>query len=270
MLLGGIHRVFALQSDTIQPAPHPGKIKAVHRLELLVEITGQGTLVGGDETQQCLIALHLNHRAILRQQRQGRRGLQADSRFLDLTFRVTGGGFNFHAGNLLNVLCLTPNGDLSVIFGLDDRAVGNPGGQHQRHVTGTWCDDRFNLFRWTWDFQQRLKAVGLPRTLFLNQPQALFFVDDVGREHEACDLRWRRQFVKRLRLYRQWARIGFPVQNALVEFGGMGMCAFDRCNDHLIVLALMFPRQRPHIHAAAVLRQKSSRIFGDMLVVDAP
>jgi hypothetical protein len=170
MLLRGVHRVLALQSDTIQPASHPGKIKVVHRFEFLVEVARQRTLVGGDEAQQRLIAFHLDHRAILRQQRQRGSRLEPDGRFLDLSFRVTGRGFDFHTSNLLNVLGLTTNGNLPIVFSLDDRAVGNARCQHQRHMTGTRRDNGFNLFRRTWDFQQRLKAVGLPRALFLNQP----------------------------------------------------------------------------------------------------
>ncbi len=261
MLLRRIHRVFALQPDAIQPAPHSGKIKAVHRLELPIEVTGQRTLVGGDETQQRLIAFHLDHRAILRQQCQGRRRFEADGGFLDLPFRVAGGSFDFHTGNLLDMLRLTPNGDLPVVFGLDDRAVGNPCCQYQRHVTRTRRDDRFNLFRWARHVQQRLKAVGLPCTLLLNQPQSLFFINHIRGEDKAGDVRWRRQFVEGFGLHRQGTRAGFAVQNGLIEFRRVRMRAFDGGDHDLIVLTLMFPRQRPDIHAAAVLRQKRGGIF---------
>ena len=84
-------------------------------------------LVGSDEPQQRLIPFHLDHRAILRQQRQRSGRFEADGGFLDLPFRVAGGGFDFHAGNLLDMLRLSPDGDLSVILGLDDCAVGNAG-----------------------------------------------------------------------------------------------------------------------------------------------
>jgi hypothetical protein len=153
------------------------------------------------------------------------------------------------------------NGNLPVVFGLDDCAVGNPCRQHQRHVTGTRRDDGFDLFRRTWDFQQRLKAVGLPRALFLDQSQPLFFVDDVRREDKASNLRGSRQLIERFGLHRQGTWAGFAVQNVLVEFRRVGMRAFDSGNDHLVVLALMLPRQRPHIHPAAVLCQKRRCIF---------
>jgi hypothetical protein len=192
MLLCRVHRVLALEPDAIQPASHPGKVKPIHRLELLVEIPGQGTLVGGDEAQQRLIPFHLDYRPILRQQRERGRRFQPDGGLLDLPFRVAGGGFDFHAGDLLDVLCLAANGDLPVVLGLDDRAVGNACRQHQRHVSGTRRDDGFNLFRRTGNVQQRLKAVALPRALLLNQPQPLLFVDDVGRKDKAGDLGWRR------------------------------------------------------------------------------
>jgi len=196
MLLRGVHRVFALQSDTIQPAPCPGKIERIHGFELLVEITRQGTLVSGDEAQQRLIPFHLDHRTILRQQRQCGSRFQSNGGFLDLPFRVAGGGFDFDAGNLLNVLGLTAYGDLPVVLGMDDCAVGNACRQHQCHMSGTWRNHRFDLLWRTGNFQQCLKTVGLPCALLLDQPQALFFVDDVGGENKACDLRWRRQLVE--------------------------------------------------------------------------
>jgi len=68
------------------------------------------------------------------------------------------------------MLRLTAYGDTTVVFGLDDCAVGNACRQHQRHMTRAWGDNRFNLFGWTWDFEQRLKAVGLPCALLLDQP----------------------------------------------------------------------------------------------------
>jgi hypothetical protein len=55
--------------------------------------------------------------------------------------------------------------------------------------------------------------------------------------------------------------MGFAFQNALVEFRRIRMGAFDGGDDHLIVLALMLARQRPHVHTAAVLCQKRSGIF---------
>jgi len=48
------------------------------------------------------------------------------------------------------------------------------------------------------------------------------------------------------------------------------MCPFDGGDDHLIVFALMFARQRPHVHTTAVLCQKRSGVFGDMLAVYTP
>jgi hypothetical protein len=89
------------------------------------------------------------------------------------------------------------NGDLSVILGLDDCAISNASRQHQRHVTGTRRDDGFDLFRRTRDFQQRLKSISLPRALFLDQPQTLFFVNDVRGKHKTGDMRGRRQIVER-------------------------------------------------------------------------
>jgi len=67
-------------------------------------------------------------------------------------------------------------------------------------------------------------------------------------------LRRRRQFVERFGLDGQWQRLGFACQNRLIECRRVGLCAFDSSNHDLIVLALMFTGQRPHIDAAAVLR----------------
>ena len=157
-----------------------------------------------------------------------------------------------------------------VLVGLDDRTVGNACRQHQRHMTRTRRDDGFNLRRRRWRFQQRLKAVGLPCALLLDQPQPLFFVDHVGREDKARDCGGGGSFVERFGLDGQRSRIGFLRQNALVERRGFGWFAFDGGDHDLIVFALMLARQRPDIDRAAVFGEKGSGIFGDVLVVDAP
>ncbi len=78
-------------------------------------------------------------------------------------------------------------------------------------------------------------------------------VNDVRREDKAGNLRGSGQFVERFRLHRQETRAGFAVQNVLIQFRRVGMCAFDGSDDHLIIFTLMFARQRPDIDAGAVL-----------------
>jgi len=68
------------------------------------------------------------------------------------------------------VLRLATNGDRAVLIGVDHCAIGHTSGEYQRHMTRTRRDDRLDLGRRCRDFQQRLKTVGLPRALFVNQP----------------------------------------------------------------------------------------------------
>jgi hypothetical protein len=102
----------------------------------------------------------------------------------------------------------------------------------------------------------------LARASIGDQPQALRFVDHIGREHElAVRITRRRDAIERLRLHHERTRLCLFSQNCIVERAGFRLCAFDGSDDDLVILAQMFPRQRPDIDTAAVFGEERCRFF---------
>ena len=193
-----------------------------------------------------------------------------DSRLLHLPVGIGGVALDLDASDLFDILRLATNGDRAVLRRVDDRAIGHARRQHQRQVTRTRRDDRLDLRRWRRHFQQRLKAIGLPRALRLDELQPLRLVDHVRREHKAADRLGWGQFVYWLRLYREHSWLGLARHDLLVQCFGVGMQTLHRRHDDLIVGVQMLARQRPDVDAAAVLRQERRRILAQMVHIHDP
>jgi hypothetical protein len=195
MLLCAVEGVFAFELDPVEEATHPGEVEAVKRIKLRVQILRQRPLVGRDERQERLITFHLRHIASFGQQRERSGRLQAHSRLFDLPIWITRRGFHLDTSDLLHVDGLASDRDAPMCFGVQHRTVGNACRQHQCEMPRTRCDDGLDLRLRRWDIEQRLKAVRLPRSAFLDEPQSLFRVDDIRCEDETADIRRWRQLV---------------------------------------------------------------------------
>ena len=270
VLLRAVQGVPAVQADGAQPAPDPVQVEAVHRLEARAQVVRQRASVGADEAQQRGIALHLDGRAIGRQQRERGGRLQAEGGLLHLALRIVGIGLDLDARDVFDMARPAAQRHAPVLRRLDHRAIGHAGRQHQRQMPRTRRDHRLDLDGGRRRLQQRLKAAGLPRALLADEGQPGLGIEHVRGEDEALQRAGRGQAVARLGLHGEGLRMVAVAHDLLVERGGVGRHALDGCDHPLIVLAEMLARQRPDVDAAAVPGQERRRFAGEVVLVDAP
>ncbi len=65
VFLSRVQFVGAFEPETVQPGAKPIEVKLIQRFELVVQVSGERLLIGGDEVEERRVALHFDHGAVV-------------------------------------------------------------------------------------------------------------------------------------------------------------------------------------------------------------